>query len=175
MANRDLWEPLIELVRSRADVTFRWVKGHSGDPFNDLVDRLAVEAALEQKGRSGDSPPEQVGEPDSLGRAGAQGEAGSTEPGLPGHPLVVLGHRPPELGGYDDNPTADTVRRKLGEIFVAKRQLAPELVIVTGLLLGAETLGAQAALDVGVPYVVVLAFPEPQRVWPRCRSSGSPR
>lgn len=46
VANRDLWEPLVELVRSREDeVSFRWVKGHSGDPMNDLVDRLAVEAA----------------------------------------------------------------------------------------------------------------------------------
>jgi len=45
VANRDLWEPLIELVRSRDDVEFRWVKGHSGDPMNDLVDRLAVAAA----------------------------------------------------------------------------------------------------------------------------------
>lgn len=41
MANRDLWEPFIELVQQR-DVTFAWVKGHSGDPMNDLVDRLAV-------------------------------------------------------------------------------------------------------------------------------------
>ncbi len=46
VANRDLWEPLIELYRSRADeLTFRWVKGHSGDPMNDLVDELAVKAA----------------------------------------------------------------------------------------------------------------------------------
>jgi len=44
VANRDLWEPLVDAVRGRADVTFRWVKGHSGDPMNDLVDRLAVEA-----------------------------------------------------------------------------------------------------------------------------------
>jgi ribonuclease HI len=43
VANADLWRPLIELVE-RGDVTFRWVKGHSGDPLNDLVDRLAVEA-----------------------------------------------------------------------------------------------------------------------------------
>lgn len=45
VANRDLWEPLIALVRARDDVRFRWVKGHSGDPMNDLVDRLAVAAA----------------------------------------------------------------------------------------------------------------------------------
>ena len=41
VANVDLWEPLIDLVDG-ADVQFRWVKGHSGDPMNDLVDALAV-------------------------------------------------------------------------------------------------------------------------------------
>jgi ribonuclease HI len=29
------------------------VKGHGGDPMNDLVDRLAVEASLTQVGRTG--------------------------------------------------------------------------------------------------------------------------
>lgn len=43
VANVDLWKPLIELVRA-GDIGFRWVKGHSGDPMNDLVDGLAVEA-----------------------------------------------------------------------------------------------------------------------------------
>ena len=45
VVSRDLWEPLITLVNERGDVSFRWVKGHSGDPMNDLVDRLAVEAS----------------------------------------------------------------------------------------------------------------------------------
>lgn len=45
VANRDLWEPLIDAVRSHGGVDFRWVKGHSGDPMNDLVDQLAVVAA----------------------------------------------------------------------------------------------------------------------------------
>lgn len=53
VANRDLWEPFIELVRGRDDVTFSWVKGHSGDPMNDLVDRLAVEAAAQQASSRG--------------------------------------------------------------------------------------------------------------------------
>ena len=43
VVSRDLWEPLIELVNSRGDVSFRWTKGHSGDEMNDLVDKLAVE------------------------------------------------------------------------------------------------------------------------------------
>jgi ribonuclease HI len=44
VANRDLWEPLITLVNERGDISFRWVKGHSGDRMNDLVDELAVKA-----------------------------------------------------------------------------------------------------------------------------------
>ncbi len=48
VANRDLWEPLIAAVRDRGDVTFRWVKGHSGDVMNDLVDQLAVRSGKEQ-------------------------------------------------------------------------------------------------------------------------------
>ena len=43
VANADLWRPLIELVLAN-DVAFRWVKGHSGDRLNDLVDQLAVAA-----------------------------------------------------------------------------------------------------------------------------------
>jgi ribonuclease HI len=44
VANRDLWEPLVEVVLARGDVTFRWVKGHGDDVLNDLVDGLAVAA-----------------------------------------------------------------------------------------------------------------------------------
>lgn len=43
VANADLWEPLVDAVEA-GDVVFTWVKGHSGDPMNDLVDRLAVAA-----------------------------------------------------------------------------------------------------------------------------------
>ena len=49
VANRDLWEPLVTTVLDRGDISFRWVKGHSGDPMNDLVDQLAVAAGLRQR------------------------------------------------------------------------------------------------------------------------------
>jgi ribonuclease HI len=51
VVSRDLWEPLVQLVEDRGDVTFRWVKGHSGDTMNDVVDRLAVEQS--QRFRTG--------------------------------------------------------------------------------------------------------------------------
>lgn len=58
VANRDLWEPLIALVQARpvGEVTFRWVKGHGGDPMNDFVDALAVEAGRNGVGRRGRTP-----------------------------------------------------------------------------------------------------------------------
>jgi ribonuclease HI len=49
VVSRDLWEPLITAVNERGDISFRWVKGHSGDEMNDLVDRLAVEQSLAVK------------------------------------------------------------------------------------------------------------------------------
>jgi ribonuclease HI len=52
VANRDLWEPLIKLVRQHG-ITFCWVRGHSGDPMNELVDQLAREAARTQQRRQG--------------------------------------------------------------------------------------------------------------------------
>jgi ribonuclease HI len=54
VANRDLWEPMVDLYRRRGDVDFSWVKGHSGDRMNDVVDQLAVEAARSQVGRTGE-------------------------------------------------------------------------------------------------------------------------
>lgn len=49
VANRDLWEPLVEAyLADPSRIAFRWVKGHSGHPMNDLVDRLAVAAAASQ-------------------------------------------------------------------------------------------------------------------------------
>ncbi|HVA73894.1 MAG TPA: ribonuclease H [Acidimicrobiales bacterium] len=58
VANRDLWEPLIDAYRcDPRRISFRWVKGHGGDPYNDLVDRLAVEAAARQVGRAGEGVP----------------------------------------------------------------------------------------------------------------------
>jgi ribonuclease HI len=165
VANRDLWQPLIEEVRQRGDVCFRWVKGHSGDTMNDLVDRLAVEAATAQQGRSGEGVPKALGPADEPGATVTPAASGvAAAPG--GHLVAVVGHRPPELGGYGDNPVADRVRAKLAEILAAKREVEPDLVVLTGLGLGAEQLGAAAAALAGVPYVAVLAFPGQEAVWP---------
>jgi ribonuclease HI/uncharacterized phage-like protein YoqJ len=164
VANLDLWKPLVAAFRQRGEeLTFTWVRGHSDDPMNDLVDRLAVEAAKTQTGRRGDEPPTDLGEADDVQgeRAGAPG---ATAPS--GHRVVVVGHRPPDLGGYGDNPVARDVRRRLTEILRGLHEVHADLVVLTGLGLGVEQLAAHAAADAGVPYVAVLPFPAPDAMWP---------
>ncbi len=161
VANRDLWEPLVDLVRSRGDVEFRWVKGHAGDRWNDLADRLATEAVRTRKPRSGDRPPTEIDEAEDADPTAA------TDGDFPeGHRLVVAGHRPPEIGGYDPNPLADAVRRRLVEILAAKREMHSDLVVLVGLGLGVEQLGAEAAVEVRASYVAVLPYPDPDAPWP---------
>jgi ribonuclease HI len=41
--NRELWE-CIDQLQSQLNVTWKWVRGHDGNEFNELVDRLAVGA-----------------------------------------------------------------------------------------------------------------------------------
>ena len=166
VANRDLWEPFIDVVLARGDVTFRWVKGHSNDPMNDLVDRLAVEAATTQEGRSGEGEPEVLGPADVIVRSTA-GSGTSRDRRLPeGRLVLVAGHRPGELGGYDDNPVADGVRARMGELLAGMREVDGLFSVVSGLRLGAEQLGAEAAMEQGLPLVAVLPYPEPDSPWP---------
>jgi len=41
--NQDLWQQLDSLI-SEYDVSWHWVKGHAGDPMNELADKLANDA-----------------------------------------------------------------------------------------------------------------------------------
>ncbi len=164
VANRDLWEPFIELVLARGDVTFSWVKGHGGDPMNDLVDRLAVEAAATQTGRTGVGEPEDLGPPDDpRGVASARGRDRRLPPG---RLVVVAGLRPGGLGGYDSNPTADGVRTRISETLQGMVAVDGPLSVVSGLRLGAELLGAEAAIAADLPLVAVLPYPDPDSPWP---------
>ena len=40
LLNVDLWKQISEVIEQRK-ITWRWVKGHNGNPYNERVDRLA--------------------------------------------------------------------------------------------------------------------------------------
>jgi ribonuclease HI len=49
VANQDLWRVLLDLALDPSrTVNFEWVKGHSGNRMNDMVDLLATQAADRQ-------------------------------------------------------------------------------------------------------------------------------
>ena len=172
VANRDLWEPLVEIFRTRDDLRLEWVKGHSGDEMNDLVDRLAVKASHDGQGISGTSPPseDQLGPPDAAGPvpAGSGGPPGSTaaharDGRVPeGWPLVVVGVRSERLV---DSDRGRELRDQLARILAAQHELHPDLVVLSGLRPGAGEVGALAAVDAGVPLTVVLPYPDPTAGW----------
>ena len=178
VSNRDLWEPFIEAVQARGDVEFAWVKGHSGQRLNTAADVLAVHAATTGHGRSGgrfadsvlelaadDTPTGESGDATEPLRSRALGSKPERE--VAGHVVAVLGHRPLEMGGYGENPTVRKVLRQISDVLAAKLAMHPDLVVAAGLGQGAETIGAEAALGAGVPFVAVLAFEGMDERWPR--------
>lgn len=158
IANRDLWEPLIELYQER-DITFEWIKGHSGDRWNDRADELAVQ------GR------EQFSQTEPTASVAPLGDGATTAADRAAvdarYKVAIVGHRPPEIGGYGPNPIADRLRQRMVDILEAKATMLDEIVVLSGLQLGAEQLGAEAAIEAKVPFVAVLAFPDPAARWPK--------
>lgn len=47
--NRDLWERL-DAANALRSITWRWVRGHSGNRWNEAVDQAALEAACAEAG-----------------------------------------------------------------------------------------------------------------------------
>ena len=130
--------------------------------MNDLVDQLAVRAAQVQQAESGEGVPVV--------------DVSTLDPRVPpGHRLVGVGHRPPALGGYDDNPIAADVRRRLTEIVAGKLEVHGDLMVLTGLGLGAEQLVAEAAIAAGAPFAAVLPYPDQDSVWPSPSREKYPR
>ena len=174
VANRDIWEPLIELYRSAPhEITFTWVKGHAGDEWNEVADRLAAEASRTQVGRTGVGMPDDLAEADEIGPLAARDGTADNRPfGSSWRPagrcVAVLGLQLDSEGPHSDSDV-DKTRQRLAEILAAKKELDDDLVVLTGLRRGAETLGAEAAAEAGVPYVAVLPYPNPARKWPSAK------
>ncbi len=148
VANRDLWEPLVAAyLPRREEITFTWVKGHAGVAGNEEADRLAVEAVAELRAAL-------EGRADGTAvNAGTATVSGPEPPWLVDQAVVVTGRRQLEV-------------EQLEELEEAVAGLDPANdVLVSGLRLGAELVGAETALRAGVPVAAVLPFADPVKVW----------
>ncbi len=151
VANRDLWEPLIDIAVPRIDegtLRFSWIKGHSGHPMNDLADQLAVTARdellqLDGAGTVHTSGPE-IDAPDN--------GATTQVPWDVGPALLVVG---------TVSPNAEQTN--------AIRQIVSSLerdsVVVSGLRRGIELFAAEVTIENRLALAAVLPFPDPARNW----------
>lgn len=153
VANRDLWEPLIDLYLMRRDeISFVWVKGHSGDPMNDLVDQMAVDEAAVFKAEAADAA--------ASGSGSGSASAGTTAVDGPEPPWPV--DRAVAVTGAS---TLDDDKRE--ELVGAVEGLDPAHdILVSGLRRGTELEAAERAVSLQVPVAVVLPFADPASRWP---------
>ena len=151
VANRDLWEPLLDEALPRVEdrsLKFSWVKGHSGNAMNDLADELAVAARDELRGLDGAGTVSVDGPSVEDAAALANVEV----PWLIGPALLVIGTTSPD----EDQTTA---------VQEAVRSLDQDAVLVSGLRRGVELIAAEEALERRVPLAVVLPFADPAVNW----------
>ncbi|MDA3041318.1 MAG: hypothetical protein O3C27_17680, partial [Actinomycetota bacterium] len=136
VANRDLWEPLIDLyLERRQEITFVWIKGHAGNRMNEIADQLAVAAAAQI-------------------RTGGPAPSPTTVPWPIPHTVWVTGAA-----------TLDDEQRALLERSILGLDPGTD-VVLTGLRRGAELLAAELAVQAGVAIAVVLPFAAPASSWP---------
>ncbi len=155
VANRDIWEPLVDEYLKREDeLTFIWVKGHSGNKMNELVDSMAVAEATEQK---------------ELLAGGAAGSSDPTAPAGASAGPIVSGPQPPwpvdqAIGVTGIAELDDDQVEALTEVIEG---LTPGYdILVTGLRRGVELLAGELAVTHGVSVGVVLPFADPASRWP---------
>ncbi|MEM7276234.1 MAG: RNase H family protein [Actinomycetota bacterium] len=155
VANRDLWEPLIDLYLPRRDeLEFRWVKGHAGDPMNELVDALAVEESTMRKEAAAVGATT-GGDPSTPGGSVLDGPLVPQPPWPVDQAIAVTGVADP-----DDDQT--------GALVDAIGGLDPGYdIVVSGLRRGVELAAAELAVRHGVSLAVVLPFPDPAARWPK--------
>jgi ribonuclease HI len=192
VANRDLWEQVVPHFRDRPGLRLEWVKGHSGDRWNDLADRLAV-GALQRRGDTsgeGDPPEEVLGSADRNGGGRSSSSASSDRSSRPSDaagptsgaesrsglrrsadPRVPLGQLVVVTGARSASPDRTGLLAKLSRVLAAQSEMNPEVVVLSGLRRGAESLGVAAARDAGLPYVVVLPYPDPTADWPEAETA----
>lgn len=156
VANRDLWEPLIDLYREREDeLTFTWVKGHSGNPMNDLVDGLAVaESTAQREALNGSDGPDGSSASSAAVAGAGVGPTGPEAPWPVERAVAVTGP------GQLDEDQQEGLARAVDALDPAHD------ILVSGLRRGAELEGAERAVANQVPLAVVLPYADPADRWP---------
>lgn len=136
VANQDLWEPLIE-EHLKGGVEWQWVKGHSGDKMNDVVDQMAVDETAKLKELAQNPALPEIEPPWSMPQA------------------IVVG------GAKDlDEDQLEALESAIDALDPAND------IVISGLRRGVELVGAELCLKRRIRLGIVLPFPDPAANWP---------
>jgi uncharacterized phage-like protein YoqJ len=81
--------------------------------------------------------------------------------------VMITGHRPAKIGGYQTpNPTEQWIRNQLRALLTGLKDRHPELTVVTGMAIGVDTIWAEEAVRLDIPFVVAAPFRGQERRWP---------
>jgi hypothetical protein len=91
--------------------------------------------------------------------------------------IMITGHRPPKLGGYDATDmhtrTRDAIQRAILMAITAEDGTAiytgdaSDHTFITGMAQGSDWLGAEAALSLGMPVHAYIPCPQQPDPWPK--------
>ena len=84
--------------------------------------------------------------------------------------LMLTGHRPHKLGGYNNSEIQNRIELKLAEVLDRALELAnkmgKELIVLTGMALGSDQLWAKTALKKGIKVIAYVPFQGQHIRWP---------
>lgn len=81
--------------------------------------------------------------------------------------IMITGHRPSKLGGYQANPTQTWVKNKLRQTLGEAKAKWPDVEIISGMALGVDQWWCEAALELGLPYHAYIPFEGQESRWPQ--------
>lgn len=82
--------------------------------------------------------------------------------------VMVTGHRPDKLGGYDlPNPTEQWVRATLRSLLEGFLRKHGDVTAISGMAIGADQIYCEVALDLGVPVIAAVPFEGQESMWSR--------
>ena len=81
--------------------------------------------------------------------------------------IMVTGHRPDKLGGYNENPISTAVQKTMIYFLNMLKNKHNKIWCISGMALGTDQWFAQHAVDLGIPFTAAVPFDGQEKKWPQ--------
>lgn len=81
--------------------------------------------------------------------------------------IMITGHRPKKIGGYQPNPIQDWIRQKISDILVKAKQKHSDLEVISGMAIGVDQWFVEEAIKLNIPVHAYIPFAGQESKWPK--------